>query len=409
MDLERLKLDVGDLEFGMYITELDRPWLDTPFPFQGFLLESQSELDKLKDLCEYVYIDSEKSSIRLDFAEDQQSHSEKEVKIVDLDDHRQTKYEKKSHWQDEHKEAGPIYERITAVYNEILSHVRNNQKINIEEIKNAINPMVDSVIRNPDAFMLLASLKKHDTYGYNHAMSCSVLCVATGRHLGLPKDSLKELALGGLLFDIGRARIDPELLAQTRHLTDDEMVIVRSHVNHSLDIVKGIEGMTDSVTDMIASHHERHNGSGYPQQLKGGEIPLFARIAGLVDCYDAITSVRPYSEPLSPQVAATRLYEWRDKDFHSSLIEQFIQVVGIYPVGTLVQLTDERIGFVVSQHLEARLKPVVMVVMDDSKKMMDRFVEVDLRKGFVVEGRALGIKCSLIASEYNINPADFFF
>ncbi|QKQ25369.1 HD-GYP domain-containing protein [Candidatus Reidiella endopervernicosa] len=301
------------------------------------------------------------------------------------------------------------YDGMQNAYDKLIVDVATNKKINIPQLKQAIVPMVDSVIRNPDALILLTRLKSIDAYAYLHAMSCAVLAVAMGRHIGLPKTMLQELALGAALFDIGRARINHELLTRPRRLSDDEMVEVRKHVDYAVEMVKRNGHISASAVHMIETHHERHDGSGYPEGLKGEEIPLFGRIAGIVDCYDAITTTRPHAKPVSPDEAIRLLYQWRDIDFQGAIIEQFIQVIGIYPVGTIVQLSDGRVGIVVAQHLEARLRPVVMVLMESDKQLLDDYYEFDMRKHTSGHnGQALSISHSLSPGSYGIDPAEYF-
>ncbi|MCW8908936.1 MAG: hypothetical protein OQL28_16985 [Sedimenticola sp.] len=130
----------------------------------------------------------------------------------------------------------------------------------------------------------------------------------------------------------------------TRRLSEEEFERVKQHVLHSLDMVKEARGINRDILDMIHTHHEHHNGSGYPLGLCGQDIPLFGRIAGMVDAYDAITSHRPYCEPVPAYEAIEAFYQWRGIDFQSELVEQFIQVVGIYPVGSLAELSDDTVG-----------------------------------------------------------------
>lgn len=408
MACEKIKTWVVDLKPGMYISSLDRPWLESPFPFQGFIA-SKEDIRQLGGLCKYVYVDAEKSEV---LPEQPPAHTTK-IPLAPEElfcRKRAVEYPRTTSREEELETAKSTYRNLTDVYDQLIMDVARNRKLDIPQLQEAVKPMVDSVVRNPDAFLLLTRLKKIDAYAYQHAMSCAVLAVATGRQIGLPRDMLQNLALGAALFDIGRARLPHELLTRPRRLQEQELDYVRRHVQFSLDTVAVSEHITPDVLQMIETHHERHDGSGYPQGLSGDQIPLYGRIAGIVDCYDAITSSRPYATQVTPDEAIRMLYEWRDVEFQGALIEQFIQVIGVYPVGTIVELSDDRVGIVVAQHLEARLRPVVMIVLERDKQFVADYYEFDMQKHANGEdGMPLGIRRSLSPGSYGIDPAEHFF
>lgn len=406
MTLEKVKTWVTDLKPGMYVSSLDRPWLETPFPFQGFVLTDE-DIRQLTGLCKYVYVDAEKSEIAPDNPVENAIIPQAPEELVNS---KQAKsYARTTSRAQELEAAKVAYRNLTDVYDQLIMDVARNRKLDIPQLKEAVIPMVDSVVRNPDAFILLTRLKKIDSYAYQHAMSCAVLAVATGRQIGLPRDMLQNLALGAALFDIGRARLPHELLTKPRRLQEQELEYVRKHVQFSLDTVAVSEHITPDVLRMIETHHERHDGSGYPMGLSGDQIPLYGRIAGIVDCYDAITSNRPYATQVTPDEAIRMLYEWRDVEFQGALIEQFIQVIGVYPVGTIIELSDGRVGIVVAQHLEARLRPVVMIVLERDKQFVADYYEFDMKKHSNGEdGMPLGIRRSLSPGSYGIDPAEYF-
>ena len=288
------------------------------------------------------------------------------------------KYPDKTTREDELVTARENHRVLSNVAEDIMVDISNNKKLDMPSLKLAINPMVDSIIRNPDAFSWLTRMKSKDNYTYNHSVSSSVWAVAFGRHLGFPKKDLQSLAMGALLFDVGKMKLPDKLINNTRRFNQYEFKLVQRHVEYSVEIVSSIKGISDDVIEMIRSHHERHNGSGYPNGLSGNMISIYAKIAGIVDCYDAIISERPFATALSPHDAVKKLYEWRDIDFQAELVEQFIQVVGIYPVGTIVELSDGRVGVIVAQHRVWRLRPQVMLLLNQDKEPYTSFDIIDL-------------------------------
>ncbi len=288
----------------------------------------------------------------------------------------------------------------------IFAQVSLGGALDVVKVKQSVDPMIDSISRNPDACIWLARMKQQDTYTYQHSVGASIWAVALGRQLGLPRPDLRSLAVGGLLFDIGKLRVNPQLLGATRSLTDEEFVELRSHVSLGVEMIRDSGLMNHDVLDMVTHHHERHDGSGYPGGLSGDNIPVFARIAAIVDCYDAITSHRSYARAIPPSAAIKKMYEWRDVEFQAELVEEFIQAVGIYPAGTLVELTSGEIAVVVAEYRTRRLRPKVMVLLDANKQPCMEVKVVDLlSEKLTQDGRPLEIRSSLEPEAYGIDMA----
>ncbi len=187
------------------------------------------------------------------------------------------------------------------------------------------------------------------------------------------------------------------------------MKLVRRYVDYSIDMLASVDGIKDDVMTMVATHHERHDGSGYPKGLRGNEIPLFGKMAGIIDCYDAITSARPYWEAMSPHDTVKMLYDWSDVLFQKELIEQFIQVVGVYPIGTLVELSDGRVGVVIALNRTRRLRPQVMMLLNERKEFYSKFVTINMYEELKSEdGKSLDIKRTLEPGKYGIDPDHFY-
>lgn len=410
MSLKEIKVRLPDLELGMYVSRLDRPWLETKYVLQGFFIKSKDDIDELLKHCEYVYVDVERSKSSDKGA---QSFSQK---VLSSDEEKELltgvkprRYKEKVELDEELKSARESHGALSTIAADIMVDISKNKKLDLPSLKKAINPMVDSIIRNPDAFAWLTRMKTKDNYTYNHSVSTSIWSVAFGRHLGLPKKDLQILAIGGLLLDVGKMKLPEKLINNTKRYNQYEFKLVKQHVELSVEIVRTIKGVSEDVINMIMTHHERHKGGGYPKGLSGNNIPIFGRIAGIVDCYDAIISERPYASAMSPHDAVKKLYEWRDVDFQAELVEQFIQVVGIYPVGTIVELTDGRVGVIVIQHRVWRLRPQVMLLLNEKKEIYSDFDVVNLFTEVTdADGNALDIAKSVEPGMYGIDPEQFY-
>ncbi|MAL93532.1 MAG: diguanylate cyclase [Haliea sp.] len=403
--IEVIKISTADLELGMYVSGLDRPWLETPFLLQGFRVASEDDLKTLQRYCQYVYVDIEKSQQQEHVLQRKQRIQRPRLSRQALFPTRKlTSYQDSSDWAEEYPRAESAVKQLSQGVEEIFQHARDGAAVDVVRVKRSVEPMIDSISRNPDACIWLARLKQQDQYTYQHSLGASIWAVALGRQLGLPRSDLRSLAIGGLLFDVGKLRIDPELLHTDQPLSAEEFAEMREHVRYGIEMLGETGLMNTDVLDMVAHHHERHNGSGYPQGLKGDSIPVFARIAAIVDCYDAITSHRSYASATSPSAAIKMLYEAKDIDFQAELVEEFIQAVGIYPAGTLVELSSGEVAVVVAEYRTRRLRPRVMIILDADKRPVTGVHMVDLlRETQCVDGSSLEIVASLEPGSYGID------
>ncbi|RDH84587.1 MAG: hypothetical protein DIZ80_03725 [endosymbiont of Galathealinum brachiosum] len=410
MSIKEIKVRIGDLEPGMYVAHLDRPWTETPYQLQGFIINSLDDVDELFKYCKYVFVDVE-LSVAADTVEKLKhpkdlSDDERKESLINM---KPKHYEEKTDLNDELETARESHNMLSNVAENIMVDITNNKSLDLPALKKAITPMVDSVIRNPDAFSWLTRMKYKNNYIYNHSVSCSVWAVAFGRHLGMPKKDLQSLAIGALLFDVGKMKLPDKLINNTKRFNQYEFKLVKLHVKHSADIISTINDINKDIIEMVNTHHERHNGSGYPNGLSGNKIPIFGKIAGIVDCYDAIISERPFASAMSPHDAIKKFYEWRDIDFQAELIEQFIQVVGIYPVGTIVELSNGTVGVIIAQHRVWRLRPKIMLLLDENKDYYNHFDTIDLyTKENDDDGNTLEIVKSIEPGMYGIDPEQFY-
>lgn len=405
------KVLVENLDFGMYVSQLDRPWLESPFMLQGFVIKDEEEIAQLREYCEFVYIDLEQSktaysppdSVSPYQAGPSRDASPPEAPKPSIERHDRVSVEKEIEF------ARNARASLQEAVGSLMDAVRDGKKPNVAQLRDSVAEMESSIIRNPDAFMLLRSLQERDTYTYSHCIDSSVMAIAFARHLGLPKDQISDVGLGALLADVGKMRISPDLLTAARRLSGAELEQARMHVTHSVEIMEELPGMSERVVSIASTHHERFDGSGYPQGLSGDQIPLMGSIAGLVDWFDALTSDRPYGDAESLQTVVQKLYECRDASFPGELVERFIQMLGVYPVGTLVELSTGEVGIVIGQNRLRRLRPKVMLVLDGEKQPLHANPVRDLLSETTAEdGSELTVLTTLSPGAYGISPQDYF-
>ena len=358
MAVGKIQVHVSQLKLGMFVSELDRPWLGTPFLFQGFRIQRIEEIDKLKQMCESVLIDLEKST-----------HGKRSLSAVNEGNKSKPRqiYQMAASFEDELVSANEIRENTQVCVDQLFEDVAHGRMIDLAAVKRVIHDAVDGVLRNPDAHMSLTQLKSWDSYTAQHSINVSVMALTFARHLGLPRAEMEMIGIGALLHDIGKLKTPLEVLNKPGKLTDDEFSMMKAHPVHGRELIEKRYGLSHHIADMAYSHHERVAGGGYPRGLNGNEISTWSKIVAIVDVYDAITSDRCYHKGMPPTEALTKMYGWRLKDFDGELLEQFIQCVGIYPVGSLVELTTGEVGIVISVNPASRLRPKVDLLLDAKK------------------------------------------
>lgn len=383
---EQIQVSVQHLSKGMYVCGLDRPWLSTPFPFQGFVIRGQRDIDELRAHCSYVYVDANRGvrpevayTDAIDFGSSRDLQRI-DIKVAKIKVRPET-YKPPRHLTREIKRADGVHRELTRAVSSVIDDLRVGKPADVMKARIAASQMIQSVIRHPDAFVWLIRLREQDSYSYGHSVRSAVTAIVFGRHLGLPEDELNDLALGTLLCDVGKARVSEDLLMKRDPLSMEELSEVQGHVDHSVEILRQTRGINERVLAIVESHHERFDGSGYPFGIEGDRIPLFGRIAGLVDTYDAMTSNRPHTDTrMTPAEAMEYLYDHRDILFQSQLVEEFIKSIGIYPTGTLVELSSGELAVIEAQNSGERLHPTVIRVVDANGKKMSRFKSLNIAR-----------------------------
>ncbi len=369
-------VDVAELKIGMYVCELDRPWRETPFLFQGFEIRSEGEIEQLRQYCRHVVI--LKGGFRGDVAFSRTPAPADAAPVRPVVEPPALRLEQEIYKLNNHPGARPGYEDRTTLSEEIervrdtfiearlliqelLFDAKLGRALKLGDAKRVVRGLAESVIRNPDALMCFAQLKRKDEYLALHSLRACILALALGRQLGMTRTQLEVLGLAALLHDVGFIKVPDELLRKSTPLTEAEDAVVRRHVAWGVEIVSGIGHVPPAVTEIIAQHHERFDGSGYTG-LRGAAISDAGTIVGLVDHYDEITSARPGHDALPPHTVLMKMYGWRNTLFKAELVEKFIQCLGVYPIGSTVQLNTGEVGVVAAINRQQRLKPHVMLV-----------------------------------------------
>lgn len=430
MSSQRIAVATHELSIGMYVAELDRPWLETPFLFQGFYLETDRDISELQEYCSHVYVDIDRSGdgVVIESGSSCTGPGSRSGLFGRRKARKARTRQPKKHsgfrkgtrddayrpmdtgiLRKEILQAKVAHEQTIDAVNDIFASLRNGAEMQMEAAEEAIEPMVESVVKNEDALSWLARMKKKDNYIHDHSIASCVWAMIFGKHLGLDKADLQVLGLGALLMDVGKTRIPTEVLVKKEKPNAREKLLLQKHVEFGREIARRVDGVDARVIQIIGSHHERYNGTGYPQGLKGNDIPVFARIAGIIDTYDAMTTFRPYAEAISTYDAMRKLNDLAGVEFQAEMVEQFIQAVGIFPVGTLVELSTGEIGVVICQNRTRRLRPQIMLLTDEDKTALESFKTIDLRTQLIDgAGESLCISRGLPPGAYGLNPSEYY-
>jgi HD-GYP domain-containing protein (c-di-GMP phosphodiesterase class II) len=397
--VEKRQVDVGQLQFGMYVAELDRPWTDTPFMFQGFVLRTEQQLAALRKFCKHVFVDPEKTQ-RVD----------PRPPAAQFNIRGSTPYPEKATVEAEIKPAIQAFTKSAESVGELLQPLsRPGGVLEAKTVKETVTRLADSVVRNPDALLLVSKLREKSASAHARALQVSIYLLVFARFLELAREELELLGLLGLLQDVGKTRLPAAVMEKAGPLTEDEAAIARSHVEHSFEILKATPGLPERLPGLAMLHHERQDGGGYPRGLKGEQIGLYGSVAAIADTFDALTAPRPYAEALSPSSALSYLYKERGTGYHAELVEQFIQCVGAFPVGAVVELNSGEVGIVITQNLVRRLKPRVMVVLDPKGNPVRPHKILDLDKDPKAgPDEPYRIRRSMESSKVQIDPRELF-
>ncbi|HSD60150.1 MAG TPA: HD domain-containing phosphohydrolase [Burkholderiales bacterium] len=409
--MSKVKVEIHELQPGMFVSELDRPWLETPYLLQGVLLKDGQDIEELARHCKFVYVDPEKSSVDVSAKLMLRGTPRDEERKKPAGGFRHphfVAYLDTATVEQELVAAKAIRSNIREVMASIEHDIRNEKVLDRGRLKEAVESMADSIIRNPDALYLLTKLKEADAETYGRAIDVAIYILTFGRHLGFPRDELQVLGMGGLLLDVGKMMLPKPLITKRTPLNGEEHKLMKTHVQRSSDILAKWEWASAPLMDMVSTHHEREDGSGYPRGLRGAQVGIYGKIAGLADCYEDLTSQQPFAPALAPHAALKILMEWKGRLFHEDLVEEFVQCIGVYPVGSLVELSTGAVAVVMANNRVHRLKPRVMTVLDPRKQ---RFAEprmLDLDSMQQADGAYCEIARGLEQGAFGVDPKEFY-
>lgn len=375
-------IPVARLRPGMYIHDLNCGWLQHDFVRNRFELQDENDVRKVRAIgVREVYVDTERG---LD--PDAPSAANAALMPAVAEPTAEPSAADTAHAihtgskvANPFEHARALHREASVIVRDMMGDIRLGKHIEMEKVEPLVERIVDSIFRQQDALLPLARLKEHDNYTFQHSVSVCALMTAFARALRLPREVIREIAVGAILHDVGKASIPDGILNKPAKLTDAEFAKMKNHVVQSKIILQATPGISQIALDVAAQHHERFDGTGYPNKLKGEQISLYGQMGSIVDVYDAITSNRVYHKGMPPTQALRKLLDWSANHFDPKLVQTFIRSVGIYPTGALVRLESKRLAVVQAQHADKPMQPTVKVIFHTAGHYLQPD-DVDLRR-----------------------------
>ena len=391
MGVRQQKIAAHDLEIGMFVSDLDRPWHQTPFPIQGFHVRSQADIQAVVSHCRWVMIDVDEGRASLSAGgagfgsgSSLRGQGRETLNLPPLNIRQPVRYQTEQPLEKEVKACQRLLADAERALQDTFVTLQSGKTPDTRPAEAVTRKMVASVVRQPNALLWLSRTRQFDDLVYRHALNTAVWALVCGRQLGLKEELLNHLGLGCLLSQVGKTTLPRELLRHEQQLSREDYQQYRSYVSRGVEMLAQ-SGLPRAVMTVVENHRERHNGSGFPQGIRGDRIPVLAKVAGIAEFFESLVAPREDHSPLTPARAVALLYDMRNIEFQEDLVETFIQAIGVYPTGSLVELSDGQRGVVVSHSPERRLWPRVMVMQDAEHKPLKSSRILDLAR--INEGR----------------------
>ncbi len=380
----------------MFVVELDKPWEESGFMFQGLELKSSADIQAVQKECKFVWVDYDEFSLKktkpsqgLPAAPGAGSTADTGVSV-----------------EDEFDAAKEVHSLASEAISTLFEEIRLGAEVDGGKVKQAVNGCVDSILRNPDASVWLTRIQAKHEATAQHSLNVAALSIVMAKAAGMTQREMEDVGVCGMLHDVGKTSISTEVLSKSGKLDEAEMAEMRKHTRYGRDILISTKSVMSGAADVAHSHHEREDGQGYPRKLPSESIPMFAKIVAIAEAYDTMTTKQTYKPACSPSEALQELYSLRGKQFDEDMVIKFIDAVGIFPPGSIVEMLNGEIGIVLANTSD-KLRPRVIIILDAAKEPVQQRV-VDLSQMDADnEGNVYQIKTTLSDGSYGIDVADF--
>gem|GEM_PF-512339 len=405
VEVVEVRVDANRLQTGMYVCRLDRDWIGTPFEMQGFLIRTAEDAELMAKYCQHVFIDDVRSIYAGRRSRPNYQHLQRQVRpeaMAKLDRlgfrHMRgpdrpalvaVDYPDAIELAKELPRAQAAWKNAKALLTRVIARAKAGKPVSEEEIELVAEPVVESVVRSPDAALWLAAIRRFEPYPTSHPLNCCALVLVFARFLSFPPEILLSMAKGAILMDIGMWRLNQNYYIKADSLEDAAKAEIHEHVLRGLEYLRQSEFVDLDAILMILHHHERFDGNGYPRAVRGIKVSLMGQMLGIADTFDALCSKRSYHAEETLNTAQKIVYKGRDEIWPAEVVESFFQSMGVYPTGSMVQLSNGQIAAVSGQMPSSRLYPRLILLTNPQGVPLTEFEEIESSK--LIQG-ALPVK-----------------
>ncbi|TFH90922.1 HD-GYP domain-containing protein [Vibrio ouci] len=362
-----VKIPINTLTTGMFVTAIEDS-KRVNLANAGRVSSQQAIKQLIDNGIKFAWVDPELSVKGSVFKPAIDPEPEEEV----AEDVKPVKKKKLSRFSQQQK-AQKIIRDAKGLAQKILSQTFEGKPFELDELDVMADDLIESVLLHSDALHCVSALRTKDEYLLEHSVNVATLLVTFGKYLELPRDMLKQMAIGGIVHDVGKIKVNDKVLHKPARLTPEEFEHMKLHQVFASEIIVTIEGLSDVSRDVCLMHHEKLDGTGYPNGLTADQLPLHGRMSCIVDIYDALTADRCYKQGMSPAEAFKILLSLTPNHLDKELVYKFINCIGVYPVGAIVELSDGRVGIVWTSNSNEPLKPEIKCFYS---RKYNRFIDV---------------------------------
>ncbi|WP_417544837.1 HD-GYP domain-containing protein [Marinobacter sp.] len=397
------RIPISALKVGMYITDLNNDWIPHNTQRRRGIIKREETLEKIRKMgVQFVYIDAQKGKDTQDSESAVEVEARNEEALQKAGEQKPGVVPRVSLCEEMTTALG-IHSEAQELVGSFMNSAKIGVSIDIAPIHKLAAELQSSVTRNANALGCLGRIREKDNYLLEHSVNLSVLMSLFGQYRKLPADVLHQTVVGALLHDLGKILTPDEVLHKPGRLSSEEFEVMKLHARHSRDILSATEGIGELTVITAAQHHERMDGTGYPEGLKGEEISVYGRMVAITDVYDAITADRVYHRGMTPTQGLKKLLEWSGSHLDPTLVKQFIRCIGLYPVGSLILLDSGRLGVVIEINEADQRLPVVRVMYHTKFRMPIAITTIDLSQA----GNQDRILRAVDPDEYKIDVRKF--
>lgn len=381
-----IRIHVYELRIGMCVARLEAPAEASPFLLDRIVIESHADIQAIQAICDYVYIDVK-----------YQKSSAGAIPTRNSEARQQLSFARSFN------QTANTFKRTGNLIKTVMDDIRFGNQFSVSAVKQAVADCVDQVLENPDTMLLLTQLKDQDQYTAQHSMNVCILSILLGRELQFSVEELNKLGFCGLLHDVGKMKVPLEILNKPGALEDFELDIMRKHTLYGRNVLMSARNVYPGAVDVAYDHHEHLGGTGYPRGLDKSALSVFTKLVAVVDTYDAITSDRVYQRGKPHLMALGILVKGMNHHYEANYVTQFINCIGFYPQGNLVELSSGELGIVVEQNKSDRLKPKILIIQDAHKNPVEeRILDMALNVSDA-DGKRYAVKQVVRAQDHGID------